>query len=333
MAAPWSSRVSRRSPVLRGVVRGAGCAEAPFASLEKLNAVLAAQLALVDNAAAMFGIPTDELFRLAVVLLVGGAFTGLFSGLLGVGGGLIIVPVLYHLFAAIGVDEAVRMHLCVGTSLAVIIPTSIRSFLSHRARGSVDVETLRMWILPILGGVIVGAAVAAFVSSEALKLIFGLFGTLFGSQMLLLGSKKIQMTENLPGRTAMSGYGFGIGMLASLIGIGGGGIVNLVYAVHGRTIHQSVGTGAGVGVLVSIPGAIGFMIGGWPEMAELPPLSIGYVSVIGALLIAPVSMLVAPLGVRIAHAFSRRQLEVALGLFMIILGGRFLFEILIDWAT
>ncbi len=281
----------------------------------------------------MFGIPPDELFRLALLLLVGGAFTGIFSGLLGVGGGLIIVPVLYHLFGVIGVDDGIKMHLCVGTSLAVIIPTSIRSFLSHKARGSVDMATLRNWILPILGGVIIGAGVAAFVSSEGLKLVFGLFGVLFGSQMLFLGSKKIQMTEELPGRAAMSGYGFGIGVLASLIGIGGGGIVNLVYAIHGRSIHQSVGTGAGVGVLVSIPGAIGFMVAGWPEMAELPPLSIGYVSAIGALLIAPVSMLTAPLGVRIAHAFSRRQLEIALGLFMVILGGRFLIESIVDWVS
>lgn len=285
------------------------------------------------KAEVMFGIAADEILPLAVVLLAGGALTGLFSGLLGVGGGLIIVPVLYHLFAVIGVDEDIAMHLCVGTSLAVIIPTSIRSFMSHKARGSVDMKTLRAWALPILAGVVAGSAIAASASSEALKLVFGVFGTLFGTQMLMLGSKRIQVTEDLPGRAGLSGYGFGIGMLASLIGIGGGGIVNLIYAVHGRTIHQSVGTGAGVGVLVSIPGAVGFMIAGWPEMSELPPFSIGYVSAIGTLLIAPVSMLVAPLGVRIAHAFRPRQLEIALGLFMIILGGRFLGEVAIDWLN
>lgn len=281
----------------------------------------------------MFGIPADELVRLAAILLVGGVLTGIFSGLLGIGGGIIIVPVLYHLFGVIGVDEAVRMHLCVGTSLAIIIPTSIRSFLSHRARGTVDTETLRLWIVPILVGVVAGTAIAAFVSSDGLKLAFGLFGALFGSQMLLLGSRHLQLTENLPGVPAMRAYGVGIGLLAALIGIGGGGIVNFIFAVHGRTIHQSVGTGAGVGVLVSIPGAVGFMISGWPEMAELPPLSLGYVSGIGALLIAPVSMLVAPLGVRVAHGFTRRQLEVSLGLFLIVLGGRFLVEIIVDWLA
>jgi uncharacterized protein len=185
----------------------------------------------------------------------------------------------------------------------------------------------------VLLGVALGTAIAGIASSDVLKLAFGLFGTFFGTQILLLGSRRLQMTQDLPGRAGLSAYGFGIGTLAALIGIGGGGIVNIIYAVHGRSIHQSVGTGAGVGVIVSIPGAIGFMIAGWPEMAELPPLSIGYVSAIGALLIAPVSILVAPLGVRLAHAFTRRQLEIALGLFMVILGGRFLIDSIIDWLS
>jgi uncharacterized protein len=277
----------------------------------------------------MFGFPPEEIARLAVVLLVGGVLTGIFSGLLGIGGGLIIVPVLYHLFAAMGVDEAIRMQLCVGTSLAVIIPTSIRSFMHHRDRGAVDMATLRTWIVPILVGVIMGAALAAYVSALTLKLVFGCFGTLFGTQMLFVGTRRLRVSDDLPGKAGLSAYGTGIGLLASLIGIGGGGIVNLVYAIHGRTIHQSVGTGSGVGVLVSIPGAIGFMVAGWPHMAQLPPFSLGYVSAIGAVLIAPVSILTAPIGVRIAHAFSRRQLEVALGLFLIVLGGRFLAEVLL----
>jgi uncharacterized protein len=212
----------------------------------------------------------------------------------------------------------------------VIIPTSLRSFLSHKARGSVDMPTLRIWAVPILVGVLAGTAIAAVTGSDGLKLIFGIFGLVFGSQMLLLGGKRLQRTTDLPGRGVLRAYGVFIGIAASLIGIGGGGIVNLIYALHGRTIHQSIGTGAGVGVLVSIPGAIGFALAGWPEMAELPPLSIGYVSALGALLIAPVSMLTAPLGVRLAHAFSRRQLEVALGLFLVVLGGRFLLEGVFD---
>lgn len=278
----------------------------------------------------MFGIPLEEVAILGALLLVGGVLTGLLAGLLGIGGGAIIVPVLYYLFGVLGVPDDLRMHLSVGTSLAVIIPTSIRSYLSHKKRGAVDMQALRVWALPVLAGVLSGAALAAVLGSDILKLAFGLFGLLLGGQMLFSGTSRLQIAGDLPGRAGMSAYGFAIGLFSSLVGIGGGSLATLVFTMHGRTIHQGVATGAGVGVLISIPGAIGFAAAGWPEMAELPPLSIGYVSVIGALLIAPVSMLVAPLGVRIAHAFSRRQLEVALGLFLIIMGGRFLLELIVN---
>jgi len=281
----------------------------------------------------MFGIPAADLALLCVILLAGGALTGLLAGLLGVGGGAIIVPVLYHLFAVIEVPEDVRMHLCVGTSLAVIIPTSVRSYLSHRKRGAVDADVLRRWAVPIVAGVIVGALIAAFVSSDGLKIVFGVFGLLVGGQMIVLGTEQIKLRQTLPGRAMMSFYGFVIGCFSSLVGIGGGSLATLVMAVHGRPILQGIATGSGVGVLISIPGALGFIAAGWPEMARLPPFSLGYVSFIGALLIAPVSLLVAPLGVRMAHGFSRRQLEMVLGIFLIIMGGRFLIEVLVEALT
>jgi uncharacterized protein len=277
----------------------------------------------------MFGIAPEELAVLAAVLLVGGVLTGLLAGLLGIGGGAIIVPVLYYLFGILGVPEEVRMHLCVGTSLAVIIPTSIRSYLSHKMRGAVDVQVLRAWILPVLAGVIAGAVIAAVTGPEALKLAFVLFATSLGTFMLVFGTNRLKISDDLPGKAAMPAYGFGIGLFSSIIGIGGGALATLLFTTHGRTIHQGVATGAGLGVLISVPGAIGYVIAGWPDMAILPPFSLGYVSVIGTLLIAPVSMLVAPLGVRIAHAFSRRQLEVALGLFLIAMGSRFLVNLVL----
>lgn len=277
----------------------------------------------------MFGLPLQEIAILAAVLLTGGALTGLLAGLLGIGGGAIIVPVLYYLFGILEVPDDIRMHLCVGTSLAVIIPTSIRSYLSHKKRGAVDMKALRIWAVPVLLGVLTGAAIAALVNSEGLKLIFGLFGVSLGSQMLFVGTHPIRIADELPGRAGMSAVGFGLGAFSSLIGIGGGALATLFFTMFGRTIHQGVATGAGLGVLVSIPGAIGFAVAGWPEMARLPPLSLGYVSAIGALLIAPVSMLVAPVGVRIAHAFSRRQLEIALGVFLITMGCRFLGDLVI----
>jgi uncharacterized membrane protein YfcA len=275
----------------------------------------------------MFGIPLEQLAVLGAVLLAGGVLTGLLAGLLGIGGGAIIVPVLYYLFGILDVPEDVRMHLSVGTSLAIIIPTSIRSYLSHKKRGAVDHKTLRIVAFPVLAGVIAGAALAAVLGGDLLKLAFATFGLLVGGQMLFFGTTNIQVAPDLPGRAGLSVWGFGISLFAALVGIGGGSLLTLLYTTHGRTIHQGVATGAGIGILISIPGAIGFALAGWPEMANLPPLSIGYVSAIGTLLIAPVSMLIAPLGVRIAHAFSRRQLEMALGIFLITMGGRFLIEL------
>jgi uncharacterized membrane protein YfcA len=253
--------------------------------------------------------------------------SGLLAGLLGVGGGAILVPVLYQLFTFLDVPEEVRMHLCVGTSLAVIIPTSIRSLLTHHRRGHVDMKALRTWVIPVAAGVVVGSIAAAFVSSGTLKLLFGIFGALLGLQMLVLGTRSLKLRDDLPGRTGMSAYGFGIGVFSSLIGIGGGSLGNLIFAVHGRPMHQGIGTGAGLGLLISVPGAIGFMIAGWPEMNQLPPLSVGYVSAIGACLLAPVAMLAAPLGARLAHGFSQRQLEIALGLFLLVMGGRFIVDL------
>ncbi|BCJ90307.1 UPF0721 transmembrane protein [Terrihabitans soli] len=280
----------------------------------------------------MFGIPLEEVLILGAVLLAGGIATGLLAGLLGIGGGAIIVPVLYYLFGILGVPEDVRMHLSVGTSLAVIIPTTTRSYISHNKRGAVDHKTLRIVAIPVLAGVFAGAALAAVLGGDLLKLAFAAFGLMLGGQMLFLGTSHIQMAKDLPGRAGLSVWAFFISVFAALVGVGGGSLLTLLYTTHGRTIHQGVATGAGIGILISIPGAISFAVAGWPEMARLPPFSLGYVSAIGTLLIAPVSMLIAPIGVRIAHAFTRRQLEMALGVFLVIMGGRFLVELLLRYA-
>lgn len=276
---------------------------------------------------ALFANSLGDLLLLASVLLVGGVATGFLSGLLGIGGGAIIVPVLYQLFAAVGVPVEVRMHLCVGTSLAIIIPTSIRAFDHHRRLGSVDMAALKVWALPVLAGVLLGAFVAAYASSDVLKGVFGTFAILLGLRFVI-GLKASGEPRPLPGRGPMSVIGVGMGLLASLMGIGGGAIANMVFALYNRPVHQGVGTAAGLGVLISIPGALGFMAAGWPQMAILPPLSIGYVSLLGALLIAPVSILIAPFGVRVAHSFSRRRLEIVLGIFLTLMGSRFLGELI-----
>ena len=271
----------------------------------------------------MGGIGMMEWVELAGVLLGAGALTGLLAGLFGVGGGAVMVPVLYQLFGVVGVPEELKMQLAVGTSLAVIVPTSIRSFLAHRARGAVDEALLRAWALPIVGGVAIGSWFASFAPPAVFKLVFVLVAWATAAK-LGFGKAGWKLADDIPGQPWRSVIGVVTGVLSALMGIGGGSIVNLVMSFCNRPILQSVATASGVGVLISIPGAIGFMAAGWARTALLPPLSIGFVSLIGAALIMPTSVFVAPIGARLAHRLDKRTLEIGFALFLTLIGLRFL---------
>jgi uncharacterized protein len=267
-------------------------------------------------------IPVADLVWLALALIAAGAVTGVLAGLFGVGGGAVMVPVLYQLFALIGVPEEVRMHLSVGTSLAVIIPTSIRSFRGHLKRDAVDMETLKRWAIPVIAGVVLGSLIAAYVSSTALKAVFAVVATLNGLK-LLIGRDDWRLGDAMPGTIGHGAYGLAIGVLSALMGIGGGVFGNMIMTLYNRPIHRAIATSAGLGVLISIPGALGYVWAGWPKMVLLPPFSLGYVSMIGAALIIPTSVWLAPFGVKLAHGFSKRKLEMAFGIFLMFVGLRF----------
>lgn len=273
------------------------------------------------------GLPLNEVLLLAAALVGAGVLTGLLAGIFGVGGGTVMVPVLYEVFRLMGVAEEVRMPLCVGTSLAVIIPTSIRSFRSHLAKGAVDKEVLRLWVVPVVAGVVLGVIVAADAPAWLFKAVFVVVASVL-SVKLLFGRANWVLGDTLPGKGLMRVYGFGIGAASALIGIGGGAISNLILSLYRKPIHQSVATSSGLGVIISIPAMIGYVIGGWSKTASLPPLSLGYVSLIGAALIIPTSMLAAPWGVRAAHALSHRKLELALGLYLAFVAVRFFLTLL-----
>lgn len=275
----------------------------------------------------MFGIPLGEVVLIAAGLLVGGVATGLLAGLFGVGGGAIIVPVIYAVFGVMDVPEEVRMQLAVGTSLAVIVPTSIQSFRTHRAKGAADESILKVWAVPVVLGVLIGSFLARFAPGEVFKLVFVVVATISAAR-LLFGSEKWKLGDTLPGTGPMRLIGLAVGGLSSLMGIGGGQLSNLVMTLYNRPIHQAIATSSGLGVLISIPGAIGYMIAGWPRMDVLPPLSIGFVSLIGLLLIAPTSAFVAPYGARLAHRMPKRKLEVAFGVFLLLVSVRFLWSLL-----
>ena len=201
---------------------------------------------------------------LPLAIVLGGVVTGLLAGLFGVGGGAVIVPVLYEVFRILGVPEAVHMQLCVGTSLAIILPTTIRSYLTHRQKGLVVPRVIRLWALPAVIGVGCGAAIAAFAPPAVFKIAFVLIALLIAIKFLFAGDRW-NLGTDLPGTVPMTFYGFGIGLAGSLMGISGGSLSNIVLTLYGKTIHQAVATSAGLGVPITIVGTIGYILAGLPR--------------------------------------------------------------------
>jgi uncharacterized protein len=275
------------------------------------------------------GLPASELATLVAALLVAGALTGLLAGLFGVGGGAVIVPVLYELFRIVGVPDDARMPLCIGTSLAVIIPTSIRSFAAHRAKGAVDMGVLRAWAVSVVIGVLVASVIARYAPPEVFKAAFVLVAG-FMALRLFFKRDSWRLGTDMPGGPLIHIYGLVIGALSSLIGIGGGALAAMVMTSYGRSIHQAIATSSGLGVLISIPGTLGYVVAGWPKAAEHPdvaalqfPMALGYVSLVGFILFIPTSIWAAPLGARLAHRLSKRTLELAFGTFLLVMASRF----------
>jgi uncharacterized membrane protein YfcA len=269
------------------------------------------------------GVGLNEILWLALAIVVGGVITGLLAGLFGVGGGSVIVPVLYEVFGVLGVPEEVRMQLCVGTSIAIIVPTAIRSYLTHRAKGLVIPHVIRLLTIPAVIGVACGAAIAAFAPAAVFVLAFVVIASFIAAKLLFVGDRW-NLGDDLPGSLPMSLYGFGIGLGGSLMGVSGGALSTIVLTLYGKPIHNAVATSAGIGVPITIAGTVGFIFAGLPHQALLPPFSFGFVSLIGLVLMAPVSSFVAPYGARLAHRLSRRTLEVAFGCFLLLVSLRFL---------
>jgi uncharacterized membrane protein YfcA len=273
------------------------------------------------------GVGLHEILWLALAVIVGGLITGLLAGLFGVGGGSVIVPVLFEVFRVLGVPEEVRMQLCVGTSIAIIVPTAMRSYLAHRAKGLVIAGVIRLWAIPAIVGVGCGAVVAAFAPAAVFTLSFVVIASFIAIKLLFVGDRWNIGTE-LPGPVPMRFYGFAIGLCGSLMGVSGGALSTIVLTVYGKPIHNAVATSAGIGVPITIAGALGFILAGLPHQSLLPPLSLGFVSLIGLVVMAPVSSYVAPYGARLAHRLSRRTLEVAFGCFLLLVSLRFVVSLI-----
>lgn len=274
----------------------------------------------------IFGVPLGELLWLALAIIVGGVITGLLAGLFGIGGGAVIVPVLYEVFRILDVPDAVRMQLCIGTSLAIIVPTTIQSYLTHRAKGLVVPGVLRLWALPAVLGVVCGATIAYFAPAAVFKIAFVVIATFIATKFMFAGDRW-NLGTDLPGPVPMRLYGFIIGLASSLMGVSGGSLSNIALTLYGKSIHQAVATSAGLGVPITIVGTLGYILAGLHDHAQLPPFSLGFVSLIGVVIMAPVSSFAAPYGARLAHRLSRRTLEIALSSFLLLISARFLISL------
>lgn len=266
-------------------------------------------------------VPFSELLWFVAVLAVASAVAGFLAGLFGIGGGAIIVPVLYQAFTLLDTPDAVRMHMAVGTSLAVIVPTSISSFRVHYRAKAPDMDLLRSWVLAVPVGVVVASIVVADTSSAVLRGVFTVIAVLIGLRMIF-NRDNWHVAGDLPGNPIRALIGVMIGFLSALIGVGGGILVNTFMTTFGRPLHQAVATSSGVGILISIPGVIGFIWAGWGN-PNLPIYSTGYVNWIAFALTIPITLFMAPIGANTAHKLGRRQLETAFGIFLLVVAARF----------
>jgi len=272
-----------------------------------------------------FALSGDGLWVLIAVMIAAGLAAGFLSGLLGIGGGGILVPVLYEAFGLAGVSEDVRMHMALGSTLAVIAPTVLRSLAAHHARGAVDVAVVRRIAPWIVLGVIAGTLVAHQASSEALRWVWVVFGTLLAVKMAL-GRDDWRLADDLPRPPILEGIAFAIGVISTLMGIGGATFTVPLLTLHGKPLLQAVATATGIGPIIAVPGLIGYIWSGW-GMPGLPPYSLGYVS-LAALLIMPLSVFAAPYGVRMAHGIDKRHLELAFAAFITCVVLRFLWTLI-----
>lgn len=251
-------------------------------------------------------------------LSLSGCVSGVFAGLLGVGGGVIIVPILSYAFEAMGFSGDVAQHVAVASSLAIIIPTGTMSARAHYKRGAVDISALKLWAPFVAVATLIGGLAARFFTGEALRIVFGVIALLVALnivvplQQRLMGHLKGSATTH---RVAASIVGF----LSALMGIGGGSLTVPTMAAFGATMHEAVGTSAAIGVFIAIGGTIGYIASGW-GLAGLPPASLGYVNLIAFALVGGFAALTAPLGAAIAHRLNQKTLRYVFAVFLVIVG-------------
>ncbi len=254
-----------------------------------------------------------------------GAIAGVLAGLLGVGGGLVIVPMMVYALGVQQVSYDVIMHMALGTSLASIMFTSISSFMAHHARGAVRWDVVRRIVLGILVGTFVGSWIAAQLSTNSLKAFFVLFLYYVAAQFLL--DRKPKPDRNLPGSAGMLAVGNIIGIVSSFVGIGGGSLSVPFMIWCNIPVRHAIGTSAAIGFPIALSGAVGYVFNGWGA-SDLPAYSLGYVYLPGLLGIVAASVLTAPLGARLAHTLPVQHLKRIFAVLLLLVGTRMLVSLL-----
>jgi uncharacterized membrane protein YfcA len=254
------------------------------------------------------------------VLLAAGFASGIIAGMLGVGGGIVLVPVLFQTFMFLGLPEHLQIHMAVATSLAIICFTGAQSARSHLARQAVDVDILKSWFFFVILGALCGAIAARFIAPVGLKLVFaGL--TLFMGLRMLLSRDGGQGSPHELGLGLQKTGATLIGFFSALMGIGGGTLSVPLLGMSGRDVHKAVGTSSALGVVIAVPATLGFIVAGW-HIRDLPDYSLGYVNALALGVIIPTSMLGAPLGARLAHSLAKPTLTYIFAGFLLLSSSR-----------
>ncbi|MDV7143458.1 sulfite exporter TauE/SafE family protein [Tropicimonas sp. TH_r6] len=268
----------------------------------------------------MEGLDTGQLATLASVAVGAGVFGGVLAGLLGVGGGIVIVPALYLAMSVVGMDPAITMQVAVGTSLATIVFTSLSSAMGHHKKGAVDYGLLKLWGPSILVGVLIGAVLGGIVSGLILVAVFAMVAALVAMDMILRKPREETAPRSFS-RPVWAGLGVVAGAVSAMMGIGGGTVCVPLLNFLGYDIRRAVGTSAAIGFIIGLPGAIVYIITGWGAEG-LMPFSLGYVNLLAAAVIVPLTMVFARVGVAIAHSIPRRALRLAFGVFLALTSAR-----------
>ncbi|MBC8257837.1 MAG: sulfite exporter TauE/SafE family protein [SAR324 cluster bacterium] len=266
----------------------------------------------------------SELLSLFALLLLSGAFAGLLAGLFGVGGGIILVPALFYVFDELGYAQALTTHLAVGTSLAIIVPTSITSAWSHYKHGSGNIKLFRRLALPVAAGSLTGSFLAGRLSGSELKAIFAILALLIA--LNLFQKKHFVLGTELPVQLKLWSVTGMIGLFSAMMGIGGGVFFTSYLTAYSLPLLSSVGTSASLGLMISLPGVIGYVFSGWNN-PDLPPLSYGYFNLAGFLCILPMTIIMVPQGAKLAHSLNKDILKRWFAVFLLLMSLRMFYKI------